>query len=63
VNEGEEPNFSLQEFPIKSFERALNLNGRVDTTNISAKQENGILIITLPKTVEAQKPAQEIKVD
>jgi len=58
-----EPNFSRQEFPIKSFERMLNLNGQVDTAGISAKQESGVLIITLPKTVEAQKPSQEIKVD
>jgi HSP20 family protein len=58
-----EPNFSRQEFPIKSFERMLNLNGKVDITNISAKQEGGVLIITLPKTVEAQKPSQQIKVD
>jgi HSP20 family protein len=63
VSEDEEPNFSRQEFPIKSFERMLNLNGQVETADISAKQENGVLIITLPKTVDAQKPSQEIKVD
>lgn len=63
LNEGEEPNFSRQEFPVKSFERVLNLNGQVDISNISARQENGVLIINLPKTSDAQKPAQEIKVD
>jgi HSP20 family protein len=63
IDEGSDPNFSRQEFPVKSFERVLNLNGQVDATNISAKQEDGVLIITLPKTDEAQKPAQEIKVD
>jgi HSP20 family protein len=63
LSEDEEPNFSRQEFPVKSFERVLNLNGQVDTENISARQENGMLIITLPKTADAQKPAQEIKVD
>lgn len=57
------PNFSRQEYPIKSFERMLDLNGQVDTTTIEAKQENGVLIITLPKTTEAQKGEQEIKVN
>jgi len=63
LSEDEEPNFSRQEFPVKTFERVLNLNGQVDVENISARQENSVLIITLPKTTEAQKPAQEIKVD
>jgi HSP20 family protein len=63
IAEDAEPNFSRQEFPVKSFERVLNLNGQVATENISAKQEDGILIITLPKTEDARKPAQEIKVE
>jgi len=63
VNEENLPNFSKQEYPIKSFERMLNLNGKVDTTNISAKQEDGVLIITLPKNAEAQKPSLEIPVN
>jgi HSP20 family protein len=57
------PNFTRQEYPIKTFERMLDLNGQVDTNNIEAKQENGVLIITLPKTKEAQKEEQEIKVN
>lgn len=63
ISEDTEPNFSRQEFPVKSFERVLNLNGQVDTDNISAKQEECVLVLTLPKTIEAQKPAQEIKVN
>jgi len=63
VDENNLPNFSLQEYPIKSFERVIALNEQVNTTNISARQENGVLIITLPKTPEAQKPAQEVKID
>ncbi|MBW4890316.1 Hsp20/alpha crystallin family protein [Mucilaginibacter sp. HMF5004] len=63
LSEGYDPDFSRQEFPIKTFERVLNLNGQVDTANISAKQEDGVLIVTLPKTVEASKPAQEIPVN
>jgi HSP20 family protein len=63
VDEESLPNFSKQEYPIKSFERMLNLNGQVDINAISAKQEEGVLVITLPKNVEAQKPSQEIPVN
>lgn len=57
------PNFVRQEYPIKSFERMLDLNGAVDTNNISAKHEDGVLKITLPKTPEAQKEQTEITVN
>ncbi|BAU55332.1 Hsp20/alpha crystallin family protein [Mucilaginibacter gotjawali] len=63
VDEENLPNFSKQEYPIKSFERMLNLNGQVDIAAISAKQEDGVLIITLPKNAGAQKPSQEIPVN
>jgi len=63
VDENNLPNFSMQEYPIRSFERVIGLNEQVDTGNISAKQEEGVLIVTLPKTPEAQKPAQEVKID
>ncbi len=62
VDEDNLPNFSKQEYPIRSFERMLNLNGQVDTANITAKQVDGVLIVTLPKSAEAQKPSQEIPV-
>lgn len=63
VDEENLPNFSKQEYPIKSFERMLNLNGQVEVAGISAKQEDGVLIITLPKNADAQKPSQEIPVN
>jgi HSP20 family protein len=63
IDENNPPNFSLQEYPVKSFERSLNLNGQVDTTNISARQEEGILIIHLPKSSDARQPAQEVNID
>lgn len=63
LEESYKPNFIKQEFPVRSFERIISLNGQVDTTAIKAKQENNILIVTLPKTPEAQRPAQEISVD
>lgn len=63
IDENNKPNFTKQEFPVKSFERMISLNRQVDASNIKAKQENGVLIVTLPKTAEAQKPSQEINVD
>lgn len=63
INESNKPNFILQEYPIKSFERIVSLRRQIDSTNITARQEEGILKIILPKTPEAQKPAQDIKVD
>jgi HSP20 family protein len=63
IDENNPPNFSLQEFPVKSFERSLNLNGQVDTASISARQVEGVLIITLPKSSGARQPAQEVNID
>ncbi len=63
IDEENKPNFTKQEFPVKSFERRISLNGQIDKATITAKQENGVLKISLPKNVEAKKPLQEIKVD
>lgn len=54
LEEGYEPNFTSQEFPIKSFERVFELGPTIDRGLISAKQENGVLIVTLPIKPEAQ---------
>ena len=62
IDENNPPNFSLQEYPVKSFERSLALNGQVDKAGISARQVEGVLIITLPKSPDAQQPAQEVPV-
>lgn len=58
------PNFFLQEYPIKSFERSFDLSKeRVDKANIKATHKDGILIINVPKTVAAQNPQVEIDVE
>lgn len=56
------PNFILQEYPIKSFERVFELSETVDTSRITARHEDGVLIITAPKTAEAQRPEREIDI-
>jgi len=42
-----------QEFSSSSFERSFILPENIDTENIAAKQENGILKISLPKQIDA----------
>ena len=57
------PRFRRQEYPIKSFERNVALNDEVDIAQIAARQENGVLIVTLPKKPEVQSQGQEINID
>jgi HSP20 family protein len=57
------PDFLLQEFPIKSFERSFELSHKVDKTGIRAKVDNGILTITVPKTESARDEEQKIIID
>jgi HSP20 family protein len=63
IDENNPPNFSLQEYPVKSFERSLALNGQVDKAGLSARQEAGVLLIHLPKSADARQPAQDVKID
>ncbi len=60
LEEGQEPNFVRQEYPIKSFERVVQLNDKVNVEAISARQENGVLIVTLPKKPET--PQQTVAI-
>ncbi|HYF30025.1 MAG TPA: Hsp20/alpha crystallin family protein [Chitinophagaceae bacterium] len=47
-----------REFSYQSFKRSFNLDKNIDTENIQAKYENGILALTLPKK-EAAKPSKK----
>lgn len=58
IDEENIPKFSRQEFPVKNFERKLSLNASVETQNFTASNENGVLIINLPK---AKKQYIEVK--
>ncbi len=62
IDEENAPNFVLQEFPIKNFERILALNGKVDIAKISARSDKEVLIVTLPKSFEAINKGQPIEV-
>ncbi|QHT69157.1 Hsp20/alpha crystallin family protein [Rhodocytophaga rosea] len=63
IDADKEPNFIRQEYPVKSFERMVNLNSQIDTAGIKARQEDGILSVILPKSPETQQPAQDISVE
>jgi len=62
VDENNLPNFVSQEYPIRNFERVVSIKSKVDSANISAKQEANMLIINLPKTEEAQQDGREIPI-
>ena len=55
------PEFLLQEFPVKRFERSFQLSERADREAITARvDEGGVLVVTVPKVAGAQ--AREIEV-
>ncbi len=62
LNPEEAPHFTRQEFPVKTFERQIALNGMTEIAGISAKQEEGVLIITLPKSSKAKSENQRIDI-
>ena len=45
-----------------SFERAIRLPSAVDKEKIAAKFDNGVLMVTLPKTPEAKKEIKKIPI-
>ncbi|MEM1358409.1 MAG: Hsp20/alpha crystallin family protein [Bacteroidota bacterium] len=59
----EHPDFLLQEYPIKSFERWFELSEKVDQAAVTATFEEGVLVITAPKTADAQRPEREVAVE
>ncbi len=59
----EENNITRREFSYQSFSRSFTLPAIVETDKISARYENGILRVSIPKKEEAKpKPLKQIKV-
>jgi HSP20 family protein len=59
----ERNNITRREFSYQSFSRSFNLPVFVETDQISAKYENGILSVNIPKKEEAKpKPMKQIKI-
>lgn len=49
-----------KEFGYKAFKRSFTVDEKIDATNITAKYENGILTLELPKKEEVKNVAKEI---
>jgi HSP20 family protein len=61
IKEGE--TYTRREYSYQSFSRSFNLPKTIDAEKISAKYENGILSITIPKREEAKpKPVKQISI-
>lgn len=54
--------FRSREFDFSNFHRTIRLDERVDSEKISAKYENGVLVVTLPKRMK-EEWKKEIRVD
>lgn len=51
-----------REFRLASFKRSFTLDDKVDTENIQAKYENGLLKLYLPKKAEVKVQPKEITI-
>ena len=58
----ENEKFIRTEFALKSFKRSFTLNEKIDTENISARYENGILKIELPKKESFNAAPKDINI-
>jgi HSP20 family protein len=59
----EDKNYHRQEFSCSCFSRSFTLPDNVDENKISAKYDNGMLKVTMPKSeTSVSKPKKEIKV-
>jgi len=52
-----------REFNFNSFKRSFSLDERIDSTNIQAKYENGILKIELPKKEQVKEEPKSISIN
>jgi HSP20 family protein len=62
TKEEKSKDYHLQERQYGAFERRLAMPKGVDPSAVEARFNNGVLTVTMPKTIEAQKPAKKIEV-
>jgi len=60
--EKEENHYRMREFSRRSFERSFRIGEGVDSDKISAKLENGVLTVALPKKEEAKPKTVKVEV-
>ena len=61
-NKKENKQFIKREFVTQSFKRSFTLDEKINSDDINAKYENGILFLTLPKKEEVKVLPKEISV-
>ena len=57
----ENESYHIREFSSQSFERSFKLSDRVDTEKVSAKIDNGVLKVDLPKHVQIKPKKIEVQ--
>ena len=63
TKEENEEMYNRREFTYASFQRKFTLPETIDANKVTAKYEDGVLLLSLPKKPEAQpKPAKTIKI-
>ncbi len=60
--EKEEKHYRMREFSHRSFERSFTIGEGIDQDNISAKLENGVLTVVLPKKEEAKPKTVKVEI-
>lgn len=61
--EVDKPNFLVQEYPIKSFERSFELGSHLNLDNIQARMKEGVLVVSIAKEEKAKGPEKTIKIE
>ncbi len=59
----DKPDFLLQEYPIKSFERSFELDSDLDVENVEARMSDGVLVITIPHGEKAAGPDIRVEIN
>ena len=62
-HEGEERTYHMKERSVGRFSRSFSLPSSVDAESVTAKFENGVLWVNLPKQEEARTRKIEVSVD
>jgi HSP20 family protein len=55
--------FIRREFNLRSFKRTFTLSDKIETENIQATYQNGILSITLPKTAQKENKIKTLSIE
>lgn len=62
-DEQKDEKYIRREFNLQPFKRSFNLDNKIESDNIKARYENGVLNLDLPKKAEAKVISKEISVE